>query len=280
VGVTPGFHSVLGVRPTHGRDFTDAEGWSRTPVAVINQAMADRFWPNQDPLERRFRLQSPESDAEWFRVIGVVPDLQLYGVDPGATQARASAFVPYAYQESLSTGLTVRVATGDPAAVTGAVRAAIYASDPYVPLHFIRTLEEVRRVSFWQYALFGWTFGTIGLVGLVLAAIGVYGVLAYAVTQRTQELGLRMALGADRSQILTLIVGQGLRLAGAGVVIGLALAVAGMPLARSVLYNVSPFDPLSFAAVTLFLLLVALLASYIPALRATRVDPLVALREG
>jgi predicted permease len=279
-GVTPGFHRALGVRVIHGRDFTDGEGWSRTPVAVINQTMASRFWPDEDPLERRFRLQSPDQDGDWFRVIGVVPDLQLYGVDPGATQPRASAFVPYAYQETLSTGLTVRVGAGEPAAMTGAVRAAIYASDPHVPIHFVRTLDDVRRTSFWQYALFGWTFGTIGLVGLVLAAIGVYGVLAYAVTQRTQEIGVRVALGADRRAVLSLIVFQGLRLASIGVAIGLVFAAAGMPLARSVLYNVSPFDPASFTAVALFLVAVALVASYVPALRATRVDPLVALREG
>ncbi|MDP1571181.1 MAG: ABC transporter permease [Vicinamibacterales bacterium] len=278
-GVTPAFHRALGISVIRGRDFTEAEGWSRAPVAVINQTMANRFWTNADPLEQRFRLQTPDRDGEWFRVIGVVPDVQLYGIDPSATQAPASAFVPYGYQESLSTGLTIRVA-GDPASYTGAVRGAIRASDPHVPLFFIRTLEEVRRTSFWQFGLFGWVFGAIGLVGLVLAAVGVYGVLAYAVSQRTQEIGVRVALGADRRAVLTLIVGQGLRLAGVGVVIGLIMAAAAMPLARSVLYNVSPFDPLSFAAVAVFLLAVAVLASYVPALRATRVDPLEALREG
>ena len=278
-GVTPAFHRALGIRVIRGRDFTETEGWSRTPVALVNETMAARFWPDTDPLEQRFRLQSEDPDGEWFRVIGVVPNVQLYGVDPNTIQPRASAFVPYGYQETLSTGLTIRV-HGDPASHTAAVRDAIRASDPNVPIAFVRTLEEVRRTSFWQFALFGWVFGAIGLVGLALAAVGVYGVLAYAVTQRTQEIGVRVALGADRSQVLTLIVGQGLRLAGIGVAIGLALASLGMPLARSVLYNVSPFDPLSFAAVTVFLMLVALAASYVPALRATRVDPLVALREG
>lgn len=277
-GVTPAFHRALGITVIRGRDVTSAEGWSRSPVAVINQTMATRFWPGADPLEQRFRLQTPDRDGEWFRVIGVVPDVHLYGIDPSATRALASAFVPYGYQEALSTGLTVRV-SGDPASYTAAVRGAIRASDPNVPLFFVRTLEDVRRGSFWQYALFGWVFGAIGLVGLVLAAVGVYGVLAYAVSQRTQEIGVRVALGADRRSVLGLIVGQGLRLAGVGVAGGLALAAAGMPLARSVLYNVSPFDPLSFAAVTAFLLTVALVASYVPALRATRVDPLVALRE-
>ena len=278
-GVTPAFHRALRIPVIRGRDFTDGEGWSRSPVAVINQTMADRFWPGADPLEQRFRLQSEDPDGEWFRVIGVVPHVHLYGIDPSASQPLATAFVPYAYQESLNTGLTIRVA-GDPAAQTAAVRAAIRAADSGLPIAFVQTLEEARRTSFWQYALFGWVFGAIGLVGLVLAAVGVYGVLAYAVTQRTQEIGVRVALGADRRTVLSLIVGQGLRLAGIGVVIGLALAALGMPLARSVLYNVSPFDPLSFAAVATFLMLVALAASYVPAVRATKVDPLVALREG
>jgi ABC-type antimicrobial peptide transport system permease subunit len=140
-------------------------------------------------------------------------------------------------------------------------------------------MEEVRQLGFWQYGLFGWIFGTIGVIGLVLAAIGVYGVLAYAVAQRTPEIGVRVALGASRGNVIGLIVTHGMTLAGIGVVIGLGLAAAAMPQAGSLLYNVSPFDPLVFAEVALFLLFVAFVASYIPALRATRVDPLIALRE-
>lgn len=278
-GVTPRFVATLGAAIVHGRDFQEGEGWSRAPVALVNQTLARRFWPDQDPLERRFRVRAPGQAGEWFRVIGVMTDVQLYGVDPEETEPLAAAFVPYAFQESLNTGLTIRVAAGDPAAIVPAVRAAIRAADPYIPLAAVKTMDAVRQESYWQYGLFGWVFGTIGVVGLVLAGVGVYGVLAYAVTQRTQEIGVRVALGADRSQVLSLVVGQGLRLAGVGIAIGLAMAAAGMPLARSLLYDVSPFDPASFGAVSVFLLVVALLASYFPALRATRVDPLVALRE-
>ncbi len=176
-------------------------------------------------------------------------------------------------------GLTVRV-TGDPAAIAAAVRAEVRASDPTIPTYFVRTMEDLRRVSFWQYGLYGWVFGAIGVIGLLLASVGVYGVLAYSVAQRTQEIGVRMALGADQTQVLKLIVGQGFRLAAIGVAIGLGLAALGTPLARSLLYNVSPFDPLSFGVVSAFLLTVALLASYLPARRATRVDAAVALRAG
>jgi putative ABC transport system permease protein len=276
-GVTPHFHRTLGIPILRGRDFTEAEGWSRTPVAVINQAMASRHWPDSDAIGRRFRLRDAGNGSDWFTVIGVAPDLQLFGIDPSDSQAPASAVVPYAYQQTLSTGLTIRVA-GDPTSITAAARAEIRASDPNIATYWVRPMEDVRRVSFWQYGLYGWVFATIGVVGLLLAAVGVYGVLSYSVSQRTQEIGVRVALGANRGDVLKLVVGQGLVLAGIGVVAGLALAAFGTPLARSLLYNVSPFDPFTFTVVSMFLLSVAFLASFIPARRATRVDPLVALR--
>ena len=175
------------------------------------------------------------------------------------------------------TGLTIRV-TGDPSSVTSVARAEIRASDPDIPTYWVRPLDEVRRVSFWQYGLYGWVFGTIGAIGLLLAAVGVYGVLSYSVSQRTQEIGVRVALGASNRHVLRLVVGQGLLLAAIGVGVGLVLAAAGTPLARSLLFNVSPFDPLTFTAVSAFLVGVALLASFLPARRATRVDPVIALR--
>jgi len=276
-GVTPHFHRTLGVPVVRGRDFEDAEGWSRTPVAVINQAMAERHWPDSDAIGRRFRMPDREGAGDWFTVIGVAPNLRLFGIDPSNSQPPASVFVPYAYQQSLSTGLTIRV-TGDPSSVTSVARAEIRASDPDIPTYWVRPLDEVRRVSFWQYGLYGWVFGTIGAIGLLLAAVGVYGVLSYSVSQRTQEIGVRVALGASNRHVLRLVVGQGLLLAAIGVGVGLVLAAAGTPLARSLLFNVSPFDPLTFTAVSAFLVGVALLASFLPARRATRVDPVIALR--
>jgi putative ABC transport system permease protein len=275
VGVTPHFNPTLGVALTRGRDFTDAEGWSRAPVAVVNQTMVKRFWADGDPLGHRFRLNEP--NAEWYTVIGVTPDVNLFGVDPANEEPPAMAYVPFAYQQFLNTGLTVRV-EGDPASITAAVRQVLRDVDSNLPMSQARTIVEARRLSFWQYGLYGWVFGTIGVIGLLLAAIGVYGVLSYSVSQRTQEIGVRVALGAGRREILRLVVGQGLVLAAIGIVVGWLLAAAAMPAARSLLYRVSPFDPLTFVGVAIFLCAVAFLASYMPARRAMRVDPVIALR--
>ena len=277
-GVAPHFFRTLGVSPAEGRDFHDAEGWSRSDVAVVNQTMAARFWPGRSAVGGRFRMVNTDETPLWFTIIGVVPDVKQDDVDPDDEKFPA-AYVSYLHQQTLNTGLTVRVADGDPAAMISAVRGAIRASDPNLPIFQVATVEELRRLGYWEYGLFGWVFGVIGIGGLVLAAIGVYGVLSYAVSQRVPEIGVRVALGAARRDVVRLIVGHGLGLAGIGVAVGLALAPAATWAGRSLFYNVSPFDPLTFGAVALFLLAVASLASYLPALRATRIDPLVALRE-
>jgi predicted permease len=275
LGVTPHFNATMGLPIVEGRDFTDAEGWSRSPVAVINHTMRTRFWPDTSAIGRRFRLDGPNED--WYTVIGVTPDINLYGVDPASEGAPTVAYVPFAYQQFLNTGLTIRV-DGDPASVTSAVREAIRASDPNLPMAQVRTVSELRRLSFWQYGLYGWIFGTTGVVGLLLAAIGVYGVLSYSVSQRAQEIGVRVALGAGNPQILRLVIGQGLVLAAIGILSGAVLAGVAMPAARSLLFKVSPFDPLTFVGVSGFLATVAFLASYLPARRAMRVDPVIVLR--
>jgi putative ABC transport system permease protein len=276
VGVTPHFNATLAITKTQGRDFTDAEGWSHSPVAIVNQTMAGRFWPRGDAIGGRFRIADREK-VEWFTVIGVTADVNLFGINPANEQPPAVAFVPYAYQQTLNTGLTIRV-DGDPASITSAVRAQLRAADPNLPMSQARTISDAKRLSYWQFGLYGWIFGTIGVMGLLLAAIGVYGVLSYSVSQRTQEIGVRVALGAARRDILRLVVLHGIVLAAIGIAAGLALSAAAMPFARSLLYHVSPFDPLTFAAVATFLAMVAFLASYVPARRATRVDPVVALR--
>ena len=278
-GVTPHFFRTLGVAPAEGRDFTDAEGWSRSGVAIVNRTMAERFWPGRSAVGGRFRIAGDGAAAEeWFTVVGVIEDVKQDDVDPD-DEPFAAAYRSYAYQQSLNTGLTIRVRDGDPTAVATPVRDAIRASDPHLPIFQVATMEELRRLGYWEFGIFGWIFGAIGIGGLVLAAIGVYGVLAYSVSQRVQEIGVRVALGATRRDVMRLIVGHGLALAGIGVVVGMALAPVGTWAARSFFYQVSPFDPVTFAAVAVFLLAVAAAASALPALRATRIDPLEALRQ-
>jgi predicted permease len=279
IGVTPHYLKTLSVPLVSGRDFTDAEGFSHSMVAVINEGMAKKFWPDRNPVGARFRMDlAGEAGSDSFTVIGMARDTKLYGVDPeGIDSPTPVAFVPYAYQQTLTMGLTIRVA-GDPASITGNVRAALRAADPNLPLYQARTMDDQRRLNYWQYGLYGWIFGTIGVVGMLLAGIGLYGVLSYSVAQRTQEIGVRVAMGAGRREVLRLIIGYGVLLSVIGVAAGLVLAPLSTYLSRSLLYNVSPFDPVTFGAVSLFLLVVAVLASWVPAIRATRVDPLTALR--
>jgi putative ABC transport system permease protein len=273
-GVTPHFARTLGTRVIEGRVLTDTEGWSRTPLALINQTMAREIFAGEAALGRRFRIEG--LDAEWFTVVGVVSDI-IHNTPDDDDPGDPAVYVPYPYQEAVSTGLVIRAA-GDPPGVTQPVREAVRGSDASIPVSHVRTMEALRQRTFWEFRLFGSVFASIGLMGLLLAAIGVYGVLAYSVTQRRQEIGVRMALGAGRRDVMRLIVGQGMRLAAAGVVVGLAGAAAAGKLAQSVLFKVSPFDPLSFAGVSAFLMIVVIAASVLPARRAMNVDPIVALR--
>jgi len=189
------------------------------------------------------------------------------------------AFLSYPYDPARNTGLTIRIAGGAPASITSAVRQAIRKADPTLPLFNIQSGEEARVNTFWQFRLFGWMFSIFGAIALALASIGVYGVLAYAVSQRTQEIGVRMALGASRQDVFRLIVSEGARLAGLGIVCGLIGAAAITRVVTSLLYNVSATDPVSFVGTAAFLAVVALLASYLPARRAIAVDPMIALRQ-
>jgi putative ABC transport system permease protein len=276
IGVTPHLRQTLDVPLLRGRDLTDSEGATRSAVALVNQTMAKRLWADQDPIGRRFRLDS-QATPDWFTVVGVLADFRHYQGDSDDAIAPA-AYVPYPFEPTLNTGISIRVAAGDPAAISAAVREQIRVSDAALPVFQVSTMEDLRQRSFWQFRLFGIMFFLFGAIALVLASIGVYGVLSYSVSQRTQEIGVRVALGAARADVLRLIVGQGLKLAAVGVVLGIAGAFGVTPAARSVLYNVTPTDPLSFSVVAVFLLLVALTASYIPARRAMAVDPLIAMR--
>jgi putative ABC transport system permease protein len=274
--VTSHVFKTLNVQLTRGRDFTDAEGQARRPVAIINETMAARFWPNEEPIGRTFRIKDP-AITEPFTIIGLVRDVQHFEIEP-EDEDIANAYVPYPYAATPNTGMTIRVASGDPTAITAGVREELRRIDSGIPLFAVRSMVEVKRLGSWQFGLFGWLFSAFGAVALLLAVTGVYGLLAYAVSQRTQEIGVRVALGAKRGDVVRLIVGQGLRLAVIGVVIGIVGAFGVTRVVASLLYNVTPTDPLTFVGASLFLTLLAALASYVPTRRATAVDPLIALR--
>jgi len=275
IGVTPGFLRTMGVSVSAGEDFTAAQGWARTPVAIINTTLATRYFPETSPVGRRIRVTRSGVD-EWLTIVGVVGDIKRDRIDPD-DRPELVVYVPYPYQQTESTGFTVRVA-GDPGAITPLLRQQVRTLDADLPLFSMMTMDARRRLNFWQYGIFGWVFSVIGGIALLLAAIGVYGILSYNVSQRTREMGVRLALGASAGSVQALIMRQGILLTVAGVVLGLGVAAVATQQATALLYNVAPIDPLSYTLVAAFLVAVAVFASWMPARRAMRVDPMVALR--
>ncbi|HET9264398.1 MAG TPA: ABC transporter permease [Vicinamibacterales bacterium] len=275
IAASPHLRGTLDVALLRGRDLTDSEEFTRTPVALINETMAEQFWPQEDPVGRRFQFQG-EGEPEWFTVVGVIGDFRHFQGDSDRP-IFPSAYVPYSLDPALNTGLTIRV-SGEPSRITSAVREQIRQADVALPVFSMQTMEKLRQLNFWQFRLFGWMFSVFGAIALLLASIGVYGVLSYSVSQRVQEVGVRVALGAERGDVLKLILGHGMKLAGLGIVLGMIGAAGATQFIESILFNVTPTDPVSFGGVALFLTFVALLASYVPARRAMAVDPIVALR--
>jgi putative ABC transport system permease protein len=243
-------------------------------VAVINQALARRFWPGRSALGARITLDDPSDPESWRTVVGVVGDVRQARL---SEQAYPQIYLPFAQSPSRSMVLAVR-ADGDAASLVPAMRGSLAELDPDLPLTDIATLEERKAVSLARPRVNAAVIGAFALAALVLAAVGIYGVVAYGVVQRTRELGIRMALGAGRGTLLGMVIRQGMAPVLTGMLFGLAAALAGGPVLRSLLFDVDATDPLSFAAVILFLAGVALAAIYLPARRAARSDPMVALR--
>ena len=272
--ITGDYFRTLGMRAPRGRTFTEAEVFdSLARVAIINQTMADRFWPNQEPLGRRFS-SGLGAETEWLTVVGVVPTVTLHSID---VPVENQFYVPYAYAAWRTMSLIARV-RGDPASFGPVLRRAVAEVDPTLPLFEVQTMTELARLSYWDKRLYGLLFGSFAVIALVLAAIGVYGVMSYAVGQRTHEIGVRMALGAQLRDVLSLVVRRGVILTVIGLVIGLVGAFALTRVLSGVLFGVSATDPASYVGISFVLFAVAVVASYVPARRAARVEPAVALR--
>jgi putative ABC transport system permease protein len=274
--VSPDYFKAIGVRLLKGRYFTEQDADGTLPVCIVDETMAKAYWPNEDPIGKQMRLggPSPQNDSPWMTVVGVVAHVKNYGVDQ---DSRVETYVPY-LQSPVGFATLVLRARLDPASMTSAVRTGVRAVDSDVPLYGVRLLEDIVADNTAPRRLAALLLGMFAVVALILAAVGIYGVMSYSVTQRTHEIGIRMALGAQRRDVVRLVVGQGLTLAVIGVAFGLAAAFALTRFISTLLFRVSATDPVTFGALSLLLASVAMLASYFPARRATRVDPLVALR--
>jgi putative ABC transport system permease protein len=273
--VSPAYISTLGIPLLRGRTFTDQDNETAPLAGMINAMTARRFFPNEDPVGKRFMFGHPSSDpAKWYTIVGVVSDTRLYGL---ANPARLEVYLPFRQNPRNSMALVVK-SGADPAALTSAVREAVQSIDKDQPVFAISTMEELVRNSVATRRMTLVLLGLFSGLALVLGAIGIYGVISYSVAQRTHEIGIRMALGAPRGDVFRLVVGEGLKLAGVGIAIGIAAAFGLARLMSSLLYEISATDFETFAGVAVLLALVALLACYIPARRAMRVDPTVALR--
>ena len=272
--ISAAYTGALGIPLVRGRTFTDADNETAPQVALINSTMARRFWPNEDATGKRFSWGRPSPDSKWVTIVGVVGDTKLYGLDK---PARLEIYVPYRQSPVNGMNLVVRSAV-DPASLTSAIRATVASIDKDQPVSNIQTMREIVDNSISTRRLTLVLLGLFSGLALVLAAIGIYGVMAYSVALRTQEIGIRMALGAQHHDVLRLVLGQGARIALFGVLIGLAGAAALSRFLSSLLFSVSANDPFTFAGVAALLIGVALFACYIPARRAMRVDPIIALR--
>jgi putative ABC transport system permease protein len=277
--VSTGYLETMEMKLRQGRFFNERDDAQAQPAAIINETMARQYWSSsENAVGKRFKLGSLDSPNPWVVVVGIVADVKEMGLE---APPKAEMFFPYQQLPNtlwnMPRDLTVRT-TGDPLSLAGAVRQAVWSVDRTQPVSNIRTMAEIlseevaaRRQGMTLLVAFA-------ALALALASVGIYGVLSYGVTQRTQEIGIRMALGAGRQQVVRMVLAEGLRLTGAGVALGLGVSLALTRLMSSLLFGVSASDPRTLLGVTLLLLSVALLACYLPARRAARVDPMVALR--
>jgi putative ABC transport system permease protein len=255
-----------------GHSFTELDTENTPPVIVINETLARRLFAGEDPIGKRIRDDGGKTD---LTITGVVADVKQYGLE---TESQAAFYRSSLQNTGYPGGSWVIRAAGDPLKMLPAVRREIRALEPDFRLAHVMMMEQLLADSYAPRRFQTWLFGLFAAVALVIATVGIYGVISYAVSRRTHEIGIRMALGAQAGDVLRMLVSQGMRLALAGVALGLAAALALTRVIKNLLFQVSATDPATFALIALLLVVVALIAGYIPARRATKVDPMVALR--
>ena len=270
---TPEYFETMRIPIVKGRAFTEHDKAGATPVAIVNETFARQHWPGQDAVGKRFRIFGPIESNPWMEIAGVVEDVR-HELNLAVTP---EFYLPHA-QDPWSAMVLVAKTNVDPTSLAATLRQQVWSIDKDQPVFDVRTMQEVRSASVTMYSFSSVMLGIFAGIALLLASIGIYGVMAFAVTQRTQEIGIRMALGARALDVLQLVVSHGMKLALLGIVIGLAGAWGLTRFMSGLLVGVQPTDLLTFAIVSACLFVAALLACYLPARRATKVDPLVALR--
>jgi putative ABC transport system permease protein len=268
------YFETAGIPLKKGRFFSDRDRRDSPPVAIVNEAMARIYWPGEDPIGKRFRFPSQRS-SPWITVVGVTGDMHRQGLEK---QVAPQVFRPHAQETDDMLDVIVRT-SADPQAVAAAVQSEIQSMDKSVAKFRVTTVEQQLAEQIAGRRFQTSLIGLFSLVALLLSAIGIYGLMHYFVVQRTNEIGVRMALGAGSGNVLALVLRQGLTLAGLGVIVGTLGALGLTALLSSLLYGVTPTDPLTFVTAPAILLGVAALACWIPARRAARIDPMMALRQ-
>ncbi len=275
VTVTPGYFETMGIPILDGRDFTQHDNMDGRPVVIVSEATARRFWPDKDPIGRRIKTGGYVSNAPWRTVVGVVGNVKQRGLRGGS---RLETYRPFARHPVKSMSIVVRTA-GDPTAAIPAVQSAVWKVDPQQALYRVRSMDELVFDDIGVWGVVAAMFSVFAIVALLLASVGLYGVISYSVSQRGHEIGIRMAMGARTGQVLRLVLRQAVGVTLLGEAAGIVLALLLGRLLHSLTFGVSASDPMTLIEVSLLLLGVALLASYLPARRATRVNPVVALRD-
>ena len=273
---TPDYFRALGIPLVRGRFFTSSDNNDANNVIVINQALATLYWPKEDAVGKRITFDNKPADKDWLTVVGVVGDVKDKPNSPGAEPAFwwAALQQPFPFT---AMSLVVR-ASSSPELLGDAVRQVVRRIDPALAVADVQLMDQIADASVATPRFAFVLVGLFGALAILLAAIGTYGVIAYSVSQRTPEFGLRMALGAQRTDVLRLVLTQATKLVLAGTAIGVILALIMGRVLTSLIYDVSPADPLTFTVVGLGVIIIAIFACYIPALKATKTDPMIALR--